>query len=136
MAKFINSGDTIEAEHADICSRKIEWKGPKRHPDTNEIMMLYECSRNSSAEVIKIFTGDILDVTKHYHRDLGDMLEADSISVYSSSKRKDKIYVDEGVTSRHGAQFIDLRKRCISSIKYPLDNLIKCLEEKKMLSNN
>jgi hypothetical protein len=127
MSKFINIGDTIEAEYADACSRKFEWKGFRRHPITDERMMLYECYRNSTAEIIKAYAGVIKKGTEHFHRDAGDILEADAISIYIESARKEKIYIKEGVSGRHGSQFIDIRERSISTIKYPLQNLRKCL---------
>lgn len=127
MAKFVKTGDTIEAEHTNAHSRKIEWKGPRRHPITNELMMLYECDRNSFAEVVKECTDETREETAHFHRCLGDKLEADGISVYIKSKRKTRVVVDEGVSARHGAQFIYLRERNISTIKTPLSCLRKCL---------
>jgi hypothetical protein len=134
MANFINTGDTIEAEHTDVCSRKIEWKGLRKQPDTEAVMTLYECDRNSSAEIVKIYEGEIKECTKHFYRNKGDILKADAISVYTQSARKEKSYIKEGVTGRHGAQFLDLRKRSISTIKQPLENLLKCIEEKAVLS--
>ncbi|GHT01427.1 hypothetical protein AGMMS49525_02110 [Bacteroidia bacterium] len=127
MSKFINIGDTIEAEHANACVRKLEWKGPRKHPITNECMMLYESNRNSNVEIVKVYAGEIKKGTEHFHRNMGDILEADSISIYVDSTRREKSDVKEGVSARHGAQLIDIRKRSISTIKYPLHNLFKCL---------
>ncbi|MDR0864296.1 MAG: hypothetical protein LBO74_05110 [Candidatus Symbiothrix sp.] len=128
MAKYINTGDTIEAEHTDACSRKIEWKGLRKHPITNENMTLYECDRNSTAEIIKIHEGVIKDGTEHFHRENGDILEADAIRIYIASPRKERVYLKEGVSGRHGAQFIDIRKRSISTIKYPFEIFRKYLK--------
>lgn len=134
--KYISKGDTLEAEHADVITKKLEWKGIRRHPDTNQAMTLYECSRNSSVKIIKVYAGEILECTEKYHRELGDLLEADCISVYSSSKRKLNQQLLGGYTGRHKAQSIDLRERSISTIKYPLENLVKCIEEKSNLLEN
>lgn len=122
MTKHINIGDTIEAEHADAISRNIRWKGLKVHPVTKELMMLYECDRNSFVEVIKKCSSFLICECQ-----VGDQLEADAISIYIKTKRKLKIYVKEGVTGRHGAQFLDIRERNISTIRTPLFNLRKCL---------
>jgi hypothetical protein len=130
MAKYINMGDTIVAEHADACSRKILWKGIRKNPTTNENMTLYECDRNAKVEIIKIYEGEIKieGDTRKIHREKGDILEADAISIYIASPRKQKYYVKEGVSGRHGSQFMDIRKKSISTIKHSLENLCKCLK--------
>ncbi len=124
MTKYVNIGATLEAEHADARSRKIEWKGPKAHPVTKKVMMLYECDRNSFVEIIKAC--DSFSVCECCV--VGDQLEADAISVYIETKRKLRVFVKEGVTGRHGAQFINIRNKNISTIKTPLHNLRKSLE--------
>lgn len=140
MAEFINVGDTIEAEHTDATSRKIEWKGVRHHPITDEIMTLYECDRNSKAKIIKEFTctysDDLTERTKNFKRSLGDTLVADAISIYTKSKKKQRIIVKEGVTGRHGARFIYLREKSISCIKTSLANLRKAIEAKNTKDDN
>lgn len=130
MGKLVNKDDTIEADHLDICSRKIDWKGLRKHPDTEKLMMLYECRRNSNTFIVKAYSGKIEKGTEHYHRNEDDFLEGDTISVYTNSKRKENHYVKEGVSGRHGSQFLDLRNRTIATIKYPIESLIKCLQLK------
>lgn len=134
MAEYIDVGDTIEAEHIDACSRKVEWKGLKRHPITNELMTLYECDRNSTAVIVKecinTYEDDLIELTRHFKRDLGDTLKADAISIYTRTKRKQRIEVKEGVSGRHGAQFIYLREKSISCIKTSLNCLRKTIELK------
>jgi len=125
MTKFINAGDTIEAEYADARSMRIEWKGLRKHPVTKERMTLYECDRNAMVEIIKACTGEIKAGAEQFHRAVGDTLEAYAISIYIDSPRKEKVYVQGGASGRHKAQCMDIRKRCIATIKYPLRNLIE-----------
>lgn len=122
MAKYININDTIDGEHTDGNTRKFEWKGLKRHPITNKLMTLYECDRNSFAEIVKEFKGEPERGTESFHRLLGDSLEADAISIYIDTKRKVK-YDVTNLTARHKAQAFKIRNRSISTIKMPLENL-------------
>lgn len=137
MTKYCGLGDTIHAKHTDSHARKIEWKGFRKNPDTQELMMLYECDRNSFSQIVKVCE----DLDKEcgeklgYHSNESDCLEADAISIYVRSRRKLKILVSEGVTARHGAQFLYPRDYAISRIKTPLECLKKSLELKKELEN-
>lgn len=120
MAKLINEGDTIIAQHTDGHSRKIEWKGLRKHPVTKKSMTLYECDRNSFAEIVCSCSDNIEPGTESYCRDIGDQLQADAISIYVDSIRKEKFEVKEGISGRHGSQLFRFRKKCISTIKTPL----------------
>ena len=53
MAKFINVGDTIEADKAECIARKFVLGIPKKHPITQKIMLLVTTDRNSSVQVAK-----------------------------------------------------------------------------------
>ena len=46
MAKFINVGDTIEADKAECIARKFVLGIPKKHPITQKIMLLVTTDRN------------------------------------------------------------------------------------------
>lgn len=133
MTKYVGFGETIHAEHTDVHSRKILKKGPRVHPFTKEWMMLYECDRNSYAEVVKECCDDdkSRECAKSYHDCLGDCLEAFSISVYVRSRKMLPTQVKEGVTGRHGAQFIYPRDYAISTIRTPLVNLEKSIMARK-----
>ena len=137
MAKYIKEGEVIHAEHTDSHARKIEWKGFRRNPYTQELMMLYECDRNSFSKIVKVCDG--IDCkkegTENFHCEIGDILEADAISIYIRTKRKLKLTVDEGVTGRHGAIFLNPRVYAISKIKTPLACLFKYLEMVPLLEN-
>ena len=137
MAKLIKEGDTIIAKCTEGNSRKIVWKGLKKHPVTKESMTLYECDRNSFARITTAYTGVIDPGTEDYYRNIGDQLQADAISIYVSSLRKETFDVDNA-TGRHKSQFFCIRKKCISSIKTSLDifekqlNIILQTEQKKI----
>lgn len=124
MAKLIKEGDTIIANSIDGNSRKIVWKGLKKHPITKELMMLYECDRNSFAEITTVYTGGVDPGTENYCRNIGDQLQADAISIYVSSLRKEKFEVSNA-TGRHKSQFFSIRKKSISSIKTSLEIFAK-----------
>ncbi|MBE6289175.1 MAG: hypothetical protein E7100_02920 [Bacteroidaceae bacterium] len=133
MTKFVDFGETIHADHTNVQSRKILKKGPREHPDTKERMMLYECDRNSYTEIVK----ECCEADKNklyakgYHDCLGDCLDAYAINVYVRSRTMLRTEVKEGVTARHGAQFIYPRDYAISTIRTPLQNLEKCLQTRK-----
>jgi len=137
MTKFTETGETIHAAHMDTHARKYEWKGMMAHPVTKEMMVLYECDRNSYAEIVKECCKDDIERkgTEVYHAELGDCLEADAISLYIRGKRKIKETVKEGVTGTHGARFICPRVYAISTIKTPLANLVKSIEKKKLIED-
>lgn len=137
MTKFVEFGDTIHGAHVDSRSRKFEWKGLKPNPYTNEMMTLYEGDRNSFAEVIKECSEEnkVCEEAKSFHSELGDCIEADAISLYIRTKRKIKQTVKEGVSGRHGSIFLCPRDYTISTIKTPLPNLVKALEEKRLFIN-
>jgi hypothetical protein len=141
MTKLININDTIDAEHTDGETRKFLWKGPKIHPQIKKRMTLYECDRNSYAEIIKEYKGVPEEGTDHFNRSLGDRLEADAISVYIDTRRKIKSDVVNN-SGRHKIQEFKIRDRCIATIKVPLKNLEKHLlsiaeghDEKKSIEN-
>lgn len=120
MATLINEGDTLLAKHLDGNSRKIEWKGMRKHPVTKKNMTLYECDRNSYAEIITECTDEVVLGTESYCRDKGDNLKADAISIYVETFKKETFEVKEGVSGRHGASLFKFRKNSISTIKTPL----------------
>lgn len=140
MAKYIDVSDTIHGTHIDSHSRKFEWKGLKLNPYTHELMTLYEGDRNSFAEIKKVCSevDRICKGTEKFHAELGDCVEADAISLYIRTKRKLRETVKEGVSGRHGSRFLYPRDYTISTIKTPLTNLVKVLEEKRklMIKNN
>ena len=132
MAKFIAAGETVEGAAADLCSRKWEKKGLKKHPITNKTMFLYVGDRNTSVEITKAIAepdDEILrSATSHFHRKIGDILDADSISVFLDTKRSIRFVVKEGVSGRHGANIASIRMHTIATIKTPLNNLRKVLD--------
>lgn len=130
MAKLIKHGDTIVAKHTDGHTRKYNWKGPKRHPKLKKIMTLYECDRNSYAEVIKECDDQniLSQLDDSYNRSLGDCLDADAISMYIDTKgKKVDFEVEGGATGRHKANSFKLRQLSICCIKTPLHNLEKSI---------
>lgn len=125
MTKFIDKGETIEGDAIGLKCRKWIPKGPKRHPVYKKTMTLYLTDRNSSAEIIKARTiptdKDIQEKTSHYHRDVGDRLEADSIEVYIDRLQSVKPEVKEGASGRHGAQFVNSKWHTAATIRMPLE---------------
>ena len=130
MATLINEGDTLLAKHLDGNSRKIEWKGIRKHPVTKKNMTLYECDRNSYAEIITKCIDEVMPGTESYYRDEGDSLEADAISIYVETFKKETFEVKECVSGRHGAKLFKFRKNSISTIKTPLPIFTSLVLEK------
>ncbi len=125
MAKFIEKGETIEGNAVGIQCRKWIPQGPKKHPIYKKLMALYLTDRNSIAEVLAMMgipnDSDIQQKTAHYHRNIGDRLEADSIEVYIDKLQSVRPRVKEGASHRHGAQFIDTKYHTIATIRMPLE---------------
>ncbi len=136
MAKLINRGDTLLAKHLDGHARKIEWKGQRLHPITKQRLMLYECDRNTILRITQAYTGELPMGSENFYTEVGDEVEADAVSMYVDSFRREKFPVKEGVTNRHGAQMIALRKYNISTIKTPLQNFKEIVLKKAALLEN
>lgn len=136
MAVYINIGEVIEGKTIDCTTRKWLWKGLKKHPVTQKRMTLYVTDRNSVASIIKAIDvsleEEIMEKTKHFHRQIDDKLEADSLSVYVNKKQLITPNVKEGTSGRHGAQIIHITEHTIAEIKTPLETFKKLLG----LSNN
>ncbi len=121
MAKYINIGDTIEGGSINCTVRKWLSRGLKKHPITNKTMSLYVTDRNSTAEILEpIAIQENDETTVHFHREVGDILQADALSVYIDEKKKIVPVPNEGATHRHGANFVRTKKHTIAEIKVPL----------------
>ena len=137
MAEFINRGETIEGVQCEIYTRKEEWKGLRKNPITEQTMMVYELDRNCSAEITKELWLSEQDkkIRDNYenrnnviiHRNIGDKIKGDAITIYVNSKRKLPVESKEGMTSTHGGRLISTSKHTIGIIKYPFDNYKKLL---------
>ena len=131
MAKFIDKGETIEGVAISIQCRKWTHQGLKKHPIYKKTMALYLTDRNSVAEVLAVGEtpndSEIRQKTAHYHRNIGDILEADSIEVYIDKLSSIKPTVKEGASHRHGAQFVNTKCHTIATIRMPLETFKKKL---------
>ena len=109
MSKYIKAGETIHGKSVDLIVRKFVRVGLKKHPITNKTMLLFVSDRNSEGEIkkpinIDDFSSEHLKKMEHYHRNLGDQVECDSLSIYLDSKSRKKIEVIGGHSGRHKAQ--------------------------------
>ena len=131
MAKYIAIGDTIEGNSINCIIRKWIPRGLKKHPITNKPMTLYVTDRNSTAEIIEIRPEPeeqcLKDKTAHFHRAIGDILQADALSVYIDKIKLIHPTVKEGVSHRHGASYIKTKDHTIAEIKVPLEVFKKLL---------
>ena len=132
MSKYVNLGDCVEGAKCSIYTRKYDHKGLREDPILQKPMSVYELSRNCSVEVTQVLplAGEELEIRRqnNVHLEVGDKLKADSITLYVDELRKMKFTVSEGLTSRHGGQLCDTRKRTFGKIKYPIENLKKFFE--------
>lgn len=140
MAEFIRSGEIVEGAKCDICTRASNWKGLRNDPITNKPMSVYELDRNCRVEVterLDLTNASADEMLKRkalcVHGDVGDTLIAEAITVYIDCRRKQKFQVKEGISGRHGAMLMSTKSRTIGIIKYPLDNLIKALNNNQQL---
>lgn len=126
MAIFENVNDTIEGQKVDCTTRRFERKGLKRHPVYQKIMFLFSCDRNSSALIKEKMADTHMppEGASCYHRNEGDELKCDAMSVYVNQIKPVVPIVKEGVTGRHGASKIHTTKHTIASIRVPLQNVL------------
>lgn len=132
MDEYVQPGEIIEASKCGVYSRKIEWKGLKREPITNQLMTLYELDRNCSAEIVEAICLDPEELKIRQklcvHLNVNDKIKGKAIRLYVKSKRNDlKIEIQEGTSSRHGASLANTRVRTVGIIKYSFDNYNKFL---------
>lgn len=131
MAKYIDVGDTIEGNSIYFMVRKWTFRGLKKHPITDKTMTLYVSDKNSTAEIMESRPepedDDLKSKTAHFHREIGDILQADALSIFIANKRKITPKVDEGASHRHGAQFVATKDHTISEIKVPHNGFKKLL---------
>lgn len=138
MAVYNNLGDTIEGEAVDFDGRVIRPQGAKKHPLTKKLMKLFTTDKNSHAVVrksgIKPADENLKIATENFHRNVGDKLTGDALSVYTDIRAKVRIETihGEGASSQHGTNFSSVRGNTVATIKMPLQNLLKKLG----LSNN
>lgn len=135
MAKHVRPGDTIIGKHTDGHSRRCDWKGQKKHPILKKRMTLYECSQNTYAEIVKECNIDDLNDecrTKFYYN-LGDNVNASSVSIYVDSIYKYSFKVEAGISGRHKAQTFSFRNLAVCTITIPLSNLEKSLKQKEFI---
>lgn len=138
MAVYNALGETIEGEAVDFDGRVILPQGAKKHPLTKKTMKLYTTDRNSHAVVRKagIVPKDekVKNATSLFHRNVGDKVTADALSVYTDLRAKVNIVVlhGEGASGQHGTKFAGVNDHSIASVKMPLHNLLKKLG----MSNN
>ena len=133
MAVYNNLGDTIEGEAVDFDGRAIRPQGAKKHPLTKKLMRLFSTDKNSRA-IVRVEGKepegeDLKMATAHFHRDVGDKLTADALSVYTDLRAKFRIEVihGDGASSQHGTNFASVRDNTIATVKMPLQNLLKKL---------
>lgn len=134
MAVYNSVGDTIEGEAIDFDGRVIRPQGAKKHPLTKKLMKLFTTDKNSHAIIRKAGkepTDDLLrDVTSNFHRDVGDKLTADSLSVYTdlrASVKPETLHGGAAASGQHGINFVSVRDHSIATVKVPLQNLQKKL---------
>lgn len=127
MPVFQAMGETIEGEKSFVSVRKLVPKGLMKHPIYKKTMFYYKGDRNCSAIVLEAgvvpHEKSLRDATAHYHRNVGDELNADAITLYIDSNRPLKPELKH-VSHRHEAMVLNIPKQMIASIAVPLANVI------------
>ena len=134
MAVYNNVGDTIEGLAVDCDGKAIYPQGVKKHPVTKKTMKLYTTDRTSHA-VVRTAGEEPKDeaqkaATQDFHRNEGDKVTGDALSVYTELRSSAKIEVlhgRESASHRHGTQFVSFKNHTIATVKVPLQNLMKRL---------
>jgi len=131
-------GELLAALQASVKTRSCEWKGLVKDPIYNRMMTLYELKRNSSVEVTKTISDELRDSTPtNVHTDVGDILMADSISLFVDTRRNSlRFVVKEGESGRHGAQLATTSMLTVAKIKYPLKIYARLLGSQQENTNN
>lgn len=79
MAKFINSGDSIEAEKSLINTRKTTLKGSINKKGKS--LFKYKCQKHSKVEITEELNPKVCLFKNSSSLNMGDILEADIIEV-------------------------------------------------------
>ena len=94
-------------------------------------MALYVTDRNSTAEIVKCrpepTEQPLKNQTAHFHRAIGDILQADALSIYVDQIRQIRPTVKEGASHRHGASYVHTQDHTIAEIKVSLEVFKKLL---------
>ncbi len=118
---FIDYGHITESSKCDVIARKVVFKRLQKEPITNKAMTLYNLDRNASVEITEKYECEGLPESPYIHREVGDKIVADAISLFIDTKRKISFDVKEGVSGRHGANLTDCKYHSIGRINRPLD---------------
>ena len=133
---YYNFGDTVEGECVDVQVRKWVPCALVKHPIVNKIMMRYKTDRNSQAVVISPLNMDNCystnEVSSKYHRNVGDGIKCDGMTVYVDCKRTLSVKHEGGVTHRHGAGCLSIRFHTIATISTPLSNLKSLIDKQSI----
>lgn len=134
MSVYNNLNDTIEGEKVDAWFRNWHCNGLKKHPSTNNTMLLYVTDRNSHAKVIEAANEPedkmIREATNHFHRDVNDAVTADALSLWVDTRRMINYKVLHGkkdASHRHGIMYSSIKVKTIATVKVPLANILKKL---------
>ena len=94
-------------------------------------MTLYVTDRNSTAEIVKSrpepTEQSLKKETAHFHRAVGDILQADALSIYVDQIRQIRPVVKKGASHRHGASYVQTQEHTIAEIKVSLEVFKKLL---------
>jgi len=130
MGVFVAAHESIECVKCQIIARKFVPSMPVRDPVLG-LGIKYELSRNASAEIL----GEL--VPKEYKKkatsrlDLNDILKAESISAFVVGVKRLQWNL-ANQSGRHKASDVTFSQVCFAQIKYPLQNMLKSLEQKSL----
>lgn len=130
--EYYQQNDAIEGEKVELFARKVQSKAPMKDEHIGKIVIAYDLTRNSSAEITKAvtLTDEDKEICKKVcgekglslHCDVGDKLRGDSITVYIQGIKKLKQNVSEGHSHTHGGTTMTSDRRTFGIISYPFKN--------------
>jgi len=112
---------SIEAEKAEIKTRKIIPQIPIHNKSLSCLTFPFKCDRNSSATIEKSLAPKIAKINKLSMLDIGDSLRGDLIYGYSTSPLP-KPKVKKG-SSTHKANFIGIKNFVFAKLEKPYKSL-------------
>lgn len=125
------AGESIECDKCELITRKIVPSSPLFNSTIGRVIK-YECSRNSSTEILKELDPKEFKYKFSSNLNLGTKLQAESLYLITSQLKKLKLdLVNE--SGRHKASRGTIDGYTFAEIKYPIANVLNAIKKKKEL---
>jgi len=118
-------GDSIECQESEVISRKFSKGYPKKPPNSDQNMMFYKCTLNTTAEITKELNPKAPKIDSTSAIDEGDYLNAKNIELWVDRKRrfKEKEFELPHKSASHKARKINIKDFNFAKIILRLDSI-------------